>query len=208
MTLARIYLRASTNEQDATRAKQAVTEFAKEKNLQIASYYVENESGAKLDRPELMRLLNDCQQGDVLLVEQIDRLSRLKQEDWAQLKAMIASRGVRVVSMDLPTSSMNITATDEVTQRLMQAVNDMLLDMLAAIANKDYEDRRRRQKQGIEKAKAEGKFKGRAEDTKKHKQIEALLRAGHSWTDVQGIAEVSRSTIKRVNDKIKAEAVA
>jgi DNA invertase Pin-like site-specific DNA recombinase len=45
--------------------------------LCIAARYMENESGAKLDRPELFRLLADCDPGDVLLVEQVDRLSRL-----------------------------------------------------------------------------------------------------------------------------------
>lgn len=44
----------------------------------------------------------------------------------------------------------------------------MMLDMLAAIARKDYEDRRRRQTQGIDKAKAAGAYKGRPEDTEKN----------------------------------------
>jgi DNA invertase Pin-like site-specific DNA recombinase len=37
----------------------------------------------------------------------------------------------------------------------------MMLDMLAAVARKDYEDRRRRQSEGIAKAKKEGKYRGR-----------------------------------------------
>ena len=41
----------------------------------------------------------------------------------------------------------------------------MMLDMLAAVARKDYEDRRRRQAQGIVKAKAAGAYRGRPEDT-------------------------------------------
>ena len=45
---------------------------------------------------------------------------------------------------------------DEFTGRMFEAVNGMLLDMLAAIARKDYEDRRRRQMQGQAKARAEG----------------------------------------------------
>jgi DNA invertase Pin-like site-specific DNA recombinase len=49
-------------------------------------WYVENESGATLARPELFRLLADTQPGDVLLVEQVDRLSRLTTGDWDRLK--------------------------------------------------------------------------------------------------------------------------
>lgn len=52
----------------------------------IAKFYVENESGAKLDRPKLNELLDDCQQGDILLIEDIDRLSRLNGGDWETLK--------------------------------------------------------------------------------------------------------------------------
>ena len=51
--------------------------------------YVENESGAKLDRPELFRLLRDSRPGDILLIEQVDRLSRLTTDDWQKLRALI-----------------------------------------------------------------------------------------------------------------------
>ncbi|MEX5906982.1 hypothetical protein AB6G88_17155 [Providencia hangzhouensis] len=47
--------------------------------------------------------------------------------------------------------------TDEFTERMLAAFNSMMLDMLAAVARKDYEDRRRRQAQGVQKAKQEGK---------------------------------------------------
>ena len=71
------YLGASTNEQDATRAREQLEAFAAEHGLRIAAFYVENESGAKLARPELFRLLSDAKPGDVLLIEQVGRLSRL-----------------------------------------------------------------------------------------------------------------------------------
>ena len=78
----RAYLRASTAEQDAHRARARLDAFAKEHGLSIAARYVENESGAKLARPELFRLLADCHPGDVLLIEQVDRLSRLTEPDY------------------------------------------------------------------------------------------------------------------------------
>ncbi len=73
----RAYLRASTAEQDASRALETIEAFARERGLIICSYYIENESGSRLDRPELFRLLRDCQQNDILLIEDVDRLSRL-----------------------------------------------------------------------------------------------------------------------------------
>lgn len=158
------YLRASTDEQDASRAKEQLIEFAQSQGQQIAGWFVENESGASLKRPELFRLLDIAQQEDCLLVEQVDRISRLNGEDWESLKAIIKAKGVRIVALDLPTSHQLMTTGDEFTSRMLDALNSMMLDMLAAIARKDYTDRRRRQAQGIAKAKAEGRYKGRPID--------------------------------------------
>jgi len=91
MCYVRSYLRASTSEQDASRARDQVQAFAAERGLTIVSWYVENESGAKLDRPELRRLLDDACDGDILLIEQVDRLSRLTAKDWEALKAQLAA---------------------------------------------------------------------------------------------------------------------
>src|ERR671913_1084422 len=107
----RACLRASTDEQDASRARQQLETFVAERGLKIAASYIENESGAKLARPELFRLLSDARPGDVLLVEQVDRLSRLTTSDWERLKAEIAARRVRVVALDLPTSWMMATGS-------------------------------------------------------------------------------------------------
>ncbi|PAV24511.1 resolvase, partial [Tamilnaduibacter salinus] len=121
MTFVRAYLRASTEDQNASRAKEDLKQFAEERGQQIAAYYVENKSGASLERPELFRLLNDCGQGDILLVEQVDRLSRLNGEDWERLKSEIQSRGIRVVALDLPTSwQMADTSKDELTDRMLK----------------------------------------------------------------------------------------
>ncbi|WP_458358992.1 recombinase family protein [Vibrio parahaemolyticus] len=64
----RAYLRASTADQDAERAKEQLVTFAREHGHQIASFYVENESGATLARPELMRLIRDAGPRDIVLV--------------------------------------------------------------------------------------------------------------------------------------------
>ncbi len=199
----RSYLRASTKEQDASRAKADLEAFAKERGLQIAATYTENESGASLARPELFRLLADCQPGDILLVEQVDRLSRLNGADWERLKAEIRQRQVKVVALDLPTSwSMASVAGDEFTLRMSEAINNMMLDMIAAIARKDYDDRRRRQVQGIAKAKDEGKYKGRPEDTERNQAITKLLKGGLSWNSIVDATGCSRSTLSRLAKKM------
>ena len=195
---ARAYLRASTEEQDANRAREQVEAFASERGLHIVGTYVENESGAKLSRPELFRLLADSKPGDVLLVEQVDRLSRLSDADWRKLRAELEARQIRVVALDLPTSWQLATPGDDFTARMFAAFNAMMLDMLAAVARKDYEDRRRRQAQGIVRAKAAGAYRGRPEDTKRNAGIAGMLRSGMSWTAIQEATGCSRATIAKV----------
>jgi DNA invertase Pin-like site-specific DNA recombinase len=192
-------LRASTSEQDAQRARDQLRSFAAERGLNVASWYAENESGAKLARPELFRLLTDAHPGDVLLVEQVDRLSRLGAADWERLKAELVARRVRVVALDLPTSwTMATKSADEFTGRMFEAINGMLLDMLAAVARKDYDDRRRRQAQGQAKAKAEGRYKGRPEDTERNDGIARMIAAGESWSAIQRAIGCSRATIAKI----------
>jgi DNA invertase Pin-like site-specific DNA recombinase len=88
---ARAYLRASTDGQHASRSTNSrrisLSTFTlkpspwprtkEDYGLTIVGWFIENESGASLQRPELFRLLRDSQSNDVLLCEQVDRLSRL-----------------------------------------------------------------------------------------------------------------------------------
>lgn len=209
----RAYLRASTADQDATRAKQSLVDFAEQHDRIIASYYTENVSGASLQRPELFRLLNEAHPGDVLLVEQVDRLSRLTEADWQQLLAVIKAKGVKVVSLDLPTSHIAMAptttnnATDAFTSRVIEAINGMLLDMLAAVARKDYDDRIRRQRQGIQKAKEAQRYQGKSIDQDKHQRILACLSKGMSIRDTANTTKTSTATVQRAK-KLQDQGVA
>lgn len=199
----RAYLRASTGEQDATRAREPLQRFASEHGLSVANWYVENESGATLARPELFRLLNDCQPGDVLLVEQVDRLSRLNEADWQTLRREIQARGVRIVALDLPSSWVGAGDIDETTGRILAAVNTMLLDLLAAVARKDYTDRRRRQMEGIAKVKEDPikrakAYKGREANAERNAVIARMIQNGESWKSIIAATSCSRSTISRL----------
>src|SRR5690554_6853647 len=121
MTFIRAYLRASTDDQNASRAREALTSFTQEKGARVAAWYIENASGTRADRTELARLIDDSQPGDILLVEQVDRLTRLTKGDWDRLKGAIQSAGLRVVSLDLPTShtALTVNASDDFTGRML-----------------------------------------------------------------------------------------
>ncbi len=195
------YLRASTNDQNAKRAQSALLQFVQQKGHRVAGWCIENESGASLQRPELLRLLEDAAIGDAILIEQIDRLSRLDEPSWFTLKEMLLKKELKVISLDLPTSHLAFSShiTDEFTNSMMKAINGMMMDMLAAIARKDYQDRRRRQAEGIEKAKADGKYKGRQPDRALHEKIYQLRVVNKlSIRDTAKLANVSGRTVIRV----------
>ncbi|MEH6649632.1 MAG: recombinase family protein [Motiliproteus sp.] len=200
MSFIRAYLRASTTEQDSLRAKESLVQFATDNNQKIASFYVENESGRKLKRPVLMSLLDEATVGDIILIESIDRLSRLTADDWESLKLMIANKGLTIVSLDLPTSHISLTATtgDALTKGILKAVNQMLIDILATMACKDYELRRERSAQGIAKAQAKGKYKGRPVDTERNNGIAKMLKSGTSYSEIQKMTGASRTTIAKI----------
>lgn len=80
----------------------------------------------------------------------------------------------------------------------MDAINGMMLDMLSAIARKDYDDRRRRQAQGIATALADGRYRGRKADTERNAVIADMLKKGMSYSQIQKGTNASRTTIAKI----------
>lgn len=83
-----------------------------------------------------------------------------------------------------------------------------MLDLLAATARKDYEDRRRRVAQGVAKARVEGKFKGRPENVDRNAGIEGMLASGMSWSDIQAATGCGRATIAKIVKRQKDQKAA
>lgn len=199
------YLRASTKEQDAQRAKAALEKFACDQSFDFVNIKSENVSGSIYDKPVLMELIEDMPKNSVIVVEQIDRITRLKADDWDKLKDKLKNKGIRLVSIDLPTSYKFLQSTDaadETTKLILNSINQMLMDILAVTARKDYEDRRRRQQEGIDKAKAQGKFKGRQTDTEMHKRaVECVITNKMS---IRKTAEYLGCAVSTVQRAVKA----
>lgn len=192
----RIYVRASTKEQDAERALDSLRAFAN--NLgHNTTEYIENHTGTKLERPQLNKLLDESKDGDILLVESVDRLSRLTQDDFSTLKQRIKDKGLRLIVQDLPTTHAVINATDEITGAVLSVVNNMLIDLLATMARLDNEKRRERIKQGLERAGY--KPTGKKADAKKHDRIKELAALGSMTKDeIAKAVGVGVATVYRV----------
>lgn len=177
----RIYLRASTKDQDAERALAELNALNNSLELGKPIIYVEHYSGTKLERPELNKLLQEANQGDALLVESVDRLSRLTQHDFNELKRRIQEKGLRLIVADLPTTHHLIQVNDNITSSILELINNMLIDLLATMARLDNEKRIERIKQGLERSGY--KPAGKKPNQTKHKRIKELLAAGNMTKD-------------------------
>ncbi|MBA1207476.1 recombinase family protein [Pseudomonas fulva] len=197
-----LYLRASTKDQDALRAKASLEAFVAEKGLLVAGVYSENISGTTLDRPELMRMLDEAQTGECIVCESVDRLSRLSQSDWETLKAKIKAKGLRLVIADLPTSHMLIEDKG-MTGQIMDVINSMLLDLMATMARLDQEKRVERIRQGLEnKRLADPSWtpKGKGRNVEKWTKVQMLIEKhpNMSANDIAKLADVGVATVYRI----------
>lgn len=193
----RIYVRASTKDQDAERALQMLKDFA---NGEFSTY-IENYTGTKLNRPVLNKLLEESNPGDILLVESVDRLSRLSQDDFSILKEKIKSKGLKLIIHDLPTTHINSATSDKMTNEILNVINSMLIDLLATMARLDNEKRKERIKQGLERAGY--KPTGKKPNLKKHERIKVLLAQGAMTKEEIALAVgVGVATVYRVQKQL------
>jgi len=197
MKIARLYLRVSTDQQDLQR-QASIERTAVDQGFYIAGTYREKASGARADRPELLRMISDLRPGEVVIAEKIDRLSRLPLHEAEQLVASIRAQGAKLAIPDLVDLSDVASGSEGVAKIVLEAVQDLLLKLALQMARDEYEARRERQRQGVELAKAAGKYTGRRPDQVLHERILSLRAAGRSIAETARLAGCSQSQVKRV----------
>ena len=199
MKIARIYLRVSTTEQNTLRQEKIIDE-ATASGYYIAKVYREQASGTIKERPKLRELINDLQEGEVIIAENIDRISRLPLQDAMDLVNEIRGKGALLAIPNIVDLTELMTASQtELSKIIMTSIQDMLLKMSLQIARDDYELRRERQLAGIALAKKNKKYKGRKPDLNKHQLILDLWRT-NNFTEVEIAKKVGCSLpqVKRV----------
>lgn len=196
----RIYVRASTKDQDAERALADLVLFSQSYGAKHSTY-IENYSGTKLERPALSKLLNEASKDDILLVESVDRLSRLSQDDFEILKQQIKAKGLRLIVADLPTTHTN---NGGMTGEILNVINAMLIDLLATMAKLDNDKRKERIKQGL--ARSGYTPTGKKANTAKHERIQQLLTKGcMTKEEIAKAVGVGVATVYRVAKELLPE---
>ncbi|BDF96485.1 recombinase family protein [Pseudoalteromonas sp. KAN5] len=203
----RIYLRASTKQQDAERAKYLLVDKAEELGLTIVETYIENYTGTKLKRPVLNQLLEESKAGEVIFVESVDRLSRLSQPDFELLKDQLKAKGLRLIVADLPTTHQ--VNDGSIAGQVLDCINNMLVDLMATMARLDQEKRVERIKQGQQRAKEMAAAKGveldkggRPANTELINKIDSYIKKGLAPREIMQLAGCSSATFYRIKNKL------
>ncbi len=148
------YARVSTKEQNLDRQIVALSKYVSQENI-----VVDKVSGKNLERPGYQALKGPLglRPGDVLCIKSLDRLSRRKIDIKKELQ-WFKDNGIRIMIIDLPTSMIRVPDGQE---WIVEMIENIIIEVLASIAEQERETILERQREGIDVAKAKGKHLGR-----------------------------------------------
>lgn len=144
------YVRVSTVDQNEARQIEAM------KTDGVEKIYMDKKSGKDFDRPEYQKMISELHKGDVLVIHSIDRLGRNYEEIIDEWRKITKEIGADIIVQDMPL--LNTCQSRDLTGTL---ISDIVLQLLSYVAQRERENIRQRQREGIEIAKAQGKYKGR-----------------------------------------------
>ena len=153
------YHRTSTREQHLDRGIKEITAYCEQNMLELERIYTDQQTGKNFNRPRYQVLKEDVlRAGDELIITEVDRLGRNKQETLKELQ-YYRDNNIRVKILELPTTLMDISKLDNsMAQMLMETVNNMLIELYAAMAQAEIEKKEKRQREGIDAKKARGEW--------------------------------------------------
>ena len=158
------------------------------RDIHVDKVYKDVISGAKRERPELDRMLEELEEGDVVYIASIDRLSR-STKDLLDIVGIIRDKGAYLVSIkDSWLDTRESNPMSEFLLTVMGAMGQLERDMITA-----------RIQEGVKAAQARGVKFGRPRGWSKEvqKAVKMYLKGGKSMREVEKITGVSRSTISK-----------
>lgn len=153
------YHRTSTKEQHLDRGVAEITEYCKQNRLELERIYTDQQTGKNFNRPRYQVLKEDVlRSGDELIITEVDRLGRNKRDTLKELQ-YFKDNNIRVKILELPTTLMDYSRLDNsMAQMLMETVNNMLIELYAAMAQSEIEKKEKRQREGIQAKKDRGEW--------------------------------------------------
>jgi len=175
------YARTSTLEQKAGLEAQ----LRDLKAAAVKKIFSEQLSSVDADRPQLEAAIDFAREGDILVITKIDRIAR-SVAHLCEIEARLHAKGasLKVIKPELDTST---------------PIGRLVFNMVGAIAQFEREIMLERQREGIAKAKAEGKYKGRAPTARaKADEVLTLLKGGMGATAVAKKLKIGRASVYRI----------
>lgn len=201
------YHRTSTKEQHLDRGIIEIKKYCEEHRLPITNIFTDQQTGKNFNRPRYTVLVEDVlRPDDVLIVTELDRLGRNKNDILKQLQRL-RDMEVRVMVLELPTTLMDISKMENTLAKLMlETINNMMLELYASMAQAEMEKKEKRQREGIEAKRLRGEWDdyGRpaAIDTETfNQQFERVIRKEISPTALRRELNLSHTTFYRYRDK-------
>lgn len=143
-----LYLRVSSKDQQLERQKISLLNYCKQHNIKIdedRDIFIDKESGKDFNREGYKTLKKVLRSGDVLIVKELDRLGRNKEEVKRELD-YFKKNNIRVKILNIPTT---LTDLPEGQEWVMDMVNNILIEVLGAIAEEERIKIKQRQAEGI-----------------------------------------------------------
>lgn len=153
------YHRTSTKDQHLDRGILEIERFCVNQKIELASIFTDKLTGKNFNRPRYTVPVEDVlRDEDTLIVTELDRLGRNKQEILKQLQSL-KEKGVRVMVLELPTTLIDLSQMENSLARLMiETINNILIELYASLAQAEMEKKEKRQKEGIEAKKLRGEW--------------------------------------------------
>lgn len=155
------YHRTSTKDQHLDRGINEITEYCKSNNIKLYKnkVYTDQKTGKNFDRPRYQMLKEEIlEEGDVLIVTELDRLGRNKEATLQELR-FYKEHNIRVIVLELPTTLIDLSSMENSMARMMmETINNMMIELYASMAQAEIEKKEKRQREGIEAKKARGEW--------------------------------------------------
>lgn len=184
------YARISSKTQNLDRQTQALKDVSK--------LFIDIMSGKSIERPQLKGMLDFIREGDIVVVTELDRLSR-KNKDITKIMSEIQKKGATLEVLNLP----SLRGIED--ENLRRLINNFIMELYKYQAESERQRIKERQAQGISIAKERGKFKGgkakyKYDDPKLQHAFKLYLE-GETENHIEKLTGINRRTFRRYREK-------
>lgn len=155
------YIRVSDSSQNIQRQMEALKEYYPE--IDEENIYIDKVSGKDFERAAYITLKTIVRKGDIIYITSLDRFGRNKEQIKEEIKEF-QKKDVQLKILNIPTTLVDI---GENQKWIMDMISNIIIEVLSSFAEEERNMIRQRQREGIEIAKREGKYKGRKPGTSK-----------------------------------------